>query len=68
MDAFYRWIETLKTQDSEQLDPVLEGVIAQIVENEQIPEGDRNFLRQAMGRPSTVFASPISAHPVVPKM
>ena len=67
IEAFYRWVEALKAQGSDQLDRVLEGVIAQMVENEQIPESDRNFLRQTMGRPPAVFASPITAHPAVPK-
>lgn len=67
MDNFYGWIEGLKAQCSEKLDEVLHGVISQMIENEAIPEADRNFLRRTIQRPPSVAAMAIPDSPVVPK-
>lgn len=66
MDVFYGWVEGLKEHYPEQLDQILQGVIAQMTENKAIPEGDRDFLLRAVARPpAAAAADPLTQQPLV---
>lgn len=67
MDVFHGWVEGLREHCPGQLDQILQGVIAQMTENEAIPEGDRDFLRRAVARPpAAAAAAPLTQQPAVP--
>lgn len=66
MDNFYGWVEGLKVQCPDKLKEVLHGVISQMIENDAIPETDRNFLRRTIERPSAVVSIQLPDSPVVP--
>lgn len=48
MDEVYGWVEGLRIHAPERLDQILQGVAIQLIEDEEIPEGDRNFLRRRL--------------------
>jgi len=53
MNNVYGWIEGIKQKSPEQLEKIILGVATQMSENEDIPEGDRNFLKRGASGPSS---------------
>ncbi len=45
----YLWIEGIQKFAPNQVEHILEGVAVQLIENENIPQGDRQFLARALG-------------------
>ena len=43
---FYGWVEGIECNAAEQLDKIIEGVATQLVDDQRISEGDRNYIRQ----------------------
>lgn len=69
MHHVFGWLEGIERNAPDQLNAIIEGVVIQLLENESIPQSDRNFLRRKLEMPErqSKAAEPAAGEGRLPK-